>query len=338
METAVVILNFNGINWLKKFLPNVIQHSDKEAEIIIIDNGSTDKSTDYLSQNFPTLKVISLKSNSGFTGGYNQGLKALTHKYFILLNSDVQVTQNWISPMIEMFNKNESIAAIQPKILSFNKKDKFEYAGAAGGYIDALGYPFCRGRVFNQIESDTNQYNSTEEVFWASGACLFIRSSDFFENNGFDDNFFAHMEEIDLCWRLQNKGKKIIFNPNSTVYHVGGGTLDYNSPTKTFLNFRNALFMLHKNDSRNVILIIISKMIFDGIAGIRFLIGGKPKLFLSILKAHFHYYKSIKRLTVFRRNNKRKPNKVLKGFINRLIVWDYFILKKKYFSEIISKQ
>lgn len=333
-STAVVILNFNGLKWLTEFLPSVFVHSKNDADVFVIDNGSTDNSTDYIESNFKEISIIKLANNLGFAGGYNKGLESLKHEFFILLNSDVEVTQNWISPMIQLFKSDSSISAMQPKILSQIEKEKFEHAGAAGGYIDKFGFPFCRGRVFNSVENDNDQYNNIEEVFWASGACLFIRASDFFQNIGFDNSFFAHMEEIDLCWRLKNKGKKIVFNPASTVYHVGGGTLTYNSPKKTYLNFRNSLFMIHKNDSRNIFTIILCKLLIDGIAGIRFLLMGQFTHFFSILKAHFHYYSSISKLNQFRKNNKRKETKALKGVVNKLIIWSYFIQRKKNFKEI----
>lgn len=334
-KTAVVILNYNGLSWLTNFLPTVYLHSNNEANIVVIDNGSTDESIDFIENNFKEIQLIKLTENLGFAEGYNKGLENLKHEFFILLNSDVEVTPNWIPPMIKYFETDPTIAAIQPKILSQLDKDKFEYAGAAGGYIDKFGFPFCRGRVFNSIENDNQQYNNIEEIFWASGACLFVRAIDFFENNGFDSSFFAHMEEIDLCWRLKNKGKKIIFNPNSTVYHVGGGTLNYNSPKKTYLNFRNSLFMLHKNDSRNIFFIILFKLLIDGIAGIRFLLKGEFKHFKSVLKAHFYYYLALKQLTEFRKNNKRKQIKSLKGYVDKLIIWKYFIQRKKSFSKIV---
>ena len=336
-RTAVVILSFNGKKWLDKFLPNVLSNSKDDADIIVIDNGSSDDSVNFIHTTYKEdIKVIQLKKNWGFTGGYNKGLKDLNYDYFILLNSDVEVTPNWIKPIINQFEKDSSIAAVQPKIMSHSQKTTFEYAGACGGFIDKFGYPFCRGRVFDTVEQDINQYNKNTEIFWASGACLFIRSKDFIDEGGFDQNFFAHMEEVDLCWRLKNKGKKIYFNSASVVYHVGGGTLNYNSAKKTFLNFRNSLFTIHKNDSRNVFLIIIIKLILDGIAGFRFILLGKPILCLSILKAHFHYYKAIPRLHKFRKKQSKHDIKTLIGFHNKAIVLSYFLLNKKTFTKIIS--
>ena len=334
-NTAVVILNYNGLNWLSKFLPNVHRHSKNDADIVVIDNGSTDKSIAFIESEYKEIQLIKLPENLGFAEGYNKGVANLKHDFFILLNSDVEVTPNWIAPIIQFFETDSNIAAIQPKILSQLDKEKFEHAGAAGGYIDKFGFPFCRGRVFDSIEKDLQQYNNIEEVFWASGACLFVRAVDFFENNGFDTSFFAHMEEIDLCWRLQNKGKKIIFNPNATVYHVGGGTLTYDNPKKTYLNFRNSLFMIHKNDSRNLFFIISCRLIIDGIAGIRFLLKGQIKHFASVLKAHLHYYLHLKNVNEFRKTNKRIQIRSLKGYVNKLIFWKYFIQQKKTFTEII---
>jgi hypothetical protein len=333
-NTAVVILNYNGLNWLSDFLPSVYLHSKNVADIIVIDNGSTDESNAFIEHEYKEIQLIKLPKNLGFAEGYNKGLENLKHEFFILLNSDVEVTPNWIEPIIEFFETDITIAAIQPKILSQLDKEKFEYAGAAGGYIDKFGFPFCRGRVFDSIEKDLQQYNNIKEVFWASGACLFVRAVDFFDNNGFDSSFFAHMEEIDLCWRLKNKGKKIIFNPNSTVYHVGGGTLTYDNPKKTYLNFRNSLFMIHKNDSRNIFFIISCRLLIDGIAGIRFLLKGQIKHFASVLKAHLHYYLHLKNVSKFRRTSKRIQIRSLKGYVNKLIFWKYFIQQKKTFPEI----
>jgi len=333
LKTAVVILNYNGELWLNKFLPNVIKHS-KEADIYIIDNGSTDESLNFLDENFDTINIIKLKENLGYAGGYNTGLKELNHKYFVLLNSDIEVTENWLSHCISIMEKDETISAVQPKILSFNNRNKFEYAGAAGGFIDYMGYPFCRGRIFNEVENDKGQYNNNIEIFWASGACMFINASHFKDIGGFDASFFAHMEEIDLCWRLKNTGKKIFYCSESTVYHVGGGTLNYSNPNKTYLNFRNNLYLIHKNKSGNLLFFMLFRIILDGIAAFKFLFSGQLAHLFSVFKAHLSYYSNINKLNTFRRNNYRKNTKDLTVLYPRLIIWDYFVKNKKKYSDL----
>jgi GT2 family glycosyltransferase len=243
-RVAVVILNWNGINYLKQFLPSVCASTYPNLEIIIGDNASTDESVVYVRDNYPQVKIIINDQNYGFAGGYNKILTQLDHDYFILLNSDVEVEPNWIEPVISLMESDSKIAAAQPKILSQANKHSFEYAGAAGGFIDDFGYPFCRGRLFDTLELDKGQYNESSEVFWASGAAFFIKRPNWLEMNGLDDDFFAHMEEIDLCWRLKNEGYKIMYCADSQVYHVGGGTLQAESPFKTYLNFRNNLVLL----------------------------------------------------------------------------------------------
>ena len=243
---AVVILNWNGKSWLEKFLPTVLKYSES-AQIYVVDNASTDDSVSFLENDFPSVKIIQNTQNSGFAGGYNEGLKQVEEEIYCLLNSDVEVTEGWLEPILNLFQQNPGIAAIQPKILSYDRKNYFEFAGAGGGLIDNLGYPYCRGRVFDDLEEDKGQYDDETEIFWASGCCFFIRKSDFWLAGGFDERFFAHQEEIDLCWRLINLGKKIFYTGKSTIYHVGGGTLNKQNPRKTFLNIRNNLSMLVKN-------------------------------------------------------------------------------------------
>jgi len=331
---AVVILNWNGEKILGKFLPSVVKYSKKIADIIIIDNASTDNSVAFLKNNYPTIKIIQLEKNHGFAGGYNLGLQEVKHDYYILLNSDVEVTENWIDPVIEVFSLDESIIACQPKIRAYNNKEYFEYAGAAGGYMDKYGYPFCKGRIFNTLEKDENQYNDIEEIFWASGACLFIKSEAYHNAGGFDEFFFAHMEEIDLCWRLKNQGYKIMYCPNSTVFHLGGGTLSKINPKKTFLNFRNSLLAIHKNLPKNIrFKTIFIRLIFDGIAVARFLVSGQPKHAFSVLRAHFSFYSSIQQ-NKLKRNLSNNPNK--KGIINKSIVVEYFIKKRTLYKTIIK--
>ncbi|MEO6303690.1 MAG: glycosyltransferase family 2 protein, partial [Bacteroidia bacterium] len=245
---AIIILNYNGKIFLEKFLPNIIQNSPGH-KIYVADNGSTDDSISFLKENYKQVNVIDLKANYGYAKGYNLALKQVPEDYYVLLNSDVEVASNWIEPVIDLMQKNENIAACQPKLIDFKNRDLFEYAGASGGYIDKYGYPFCRGRIFNSLEQDKGQYNTTAEVFWATGACLFVKAKAFWQVNGFDGDYFAHMEEIDLCWRLKNVGYSIYVQPASVVYHVGGGTLNKLSSRKTFLNFRNNLITLTKNHS-----------------------------------------------------------------------------------------
>ncbi|MCT4582076.1 MAG: glycosyltransferase family 2 protein [Flavobacteriales bacterium] len=333
MKIIVAILNYNGKQWLEKFLPTVVSKS-KEAEIVVIDNASTDDSITFLKQFFPKIQLVINKENHGFAGGYNEGLKSLEADYFILLNSDVEVTDNWIMPVIDALEQDQDIAAAQPKVLAYNNKSHFEHAGAAGGMMDQYGYPFCRGRIFNYTEQDQGQFDAPTEIFWATGACLFIRANVFKEQGGFDANYFAHMEEIDLCWRIKNSGKKILYLPNSTVYHVGGGTLDYMSPFKTYLNFRNSLYTLHKNYDGFLPLVIFIRLVLDGIAGIKFLFGGEFKNIWSIIKSHFHYYKHIPQLNKQRRALPQKKYSQLVGVYNKSIVWQFFALKKQNYSDL----
>jgi hypothetical protein len=334
-KIAVVILNWNGINFLKKFLPILIEKSNTpEVELWVADNNSQDKSLEYIKENFPKIKTLSFNKNYGFAEGYNKALSQINAQYFVLLNSDVEVTDNWIMPIIEYMDNHPEVAAAQPKILSYHNKSKFEYAGAAGGYIDKYGYPFCRGRILNTIEEDTGQYNTEKEIFWASGACLFIRANDFL-NNKFDEDFFAHMEEIDLCWRLKNKNKKIMYLPKSKIYHVGGGTLPQNSPHKLYLNFRNNLLLLYKNLPKNdTFKIIIQRMFLDGISAIFFLLKLQFSYFYAVIKAHIHFYKLLKKF----KNKRRKLlifNKKQKLIYNKSIVFDYFFKKKHKFDDLI---
>lgn len=287
---AIVILNWNGKSWLEQFLPSVLKFSEN-AEVFVIDNLSTDDSIQFLKTSFPTVKIVQNEQNFGFAGGYNEGLKHIDAEYYCLLNSDVEVTENWLKPVLDLFEKDKNIAAIQPKILSFANKNYFEFAGAAGGFIDNLGYPYCRGRVFDDLEEDKGQYNDETEIFWASGCCLFIRSKDFWLQNGFDARFFAHQEEIDLCWRLKNSGKKVFYTGKSTVYHVGGGTLAKQNPQKTYLNIRNNLSMLLKNlPFPKLVWLIFFRLCLDGVAGLYFgLKLGFPHLW-AVVRGHFGFY------------------------------------------------
>jgi GT2 family glycosyltransferase len=337
LKTAVVILNWNGEKFLKQFLPSLIKNTpDPETEIIIADNDSKDDSIAFLNENYPELRQIILDKNYGYTGGYNRALMQIEAEYFVLLNSDIEVSENWLTPLVKMMDSDNTIAACQPKILSFYHKNDFEYAGAAGGFIDKYGYPFCRGRILNTIESDKEQYNDSCDVFWATGSSLVVRAEMFIKVGGLDDDFFAHMEEIDLCWRLKNMGYRIVYNPESVIYHVGGGTLPNNSPFKLYLNFRNNLFLLYKNLPKGKLFgVLFTRMILDGLSAITFLLKLSFKDFYAVLKAHIHFYKSLEKL-------REKRKKLLldvqvskhKEMYKRSIVFDYFISKRKSFNDL----
>lgn len=325
MRIAIIILNWNGKKLLEEFLPFVIKYSP-DAKIYIADNASTDDSVAFLKSHYPAIEIIQNKTNHGYAGGYNKALEYVEEDIYVLLNSDVEVTENWLVPIIDTFKQDEETAIIQPKILDYYKRNHFEYAGAAGGFIDKYGYPFCRGRIFNTIEEDTNQYGDTE-IFWASGACLFIRKDVFWELGGFDEDFFAHQEEIDLCWRAFNNNYTIRVCTNSVIYHVGGATLKNTSPHKTFLNFRNSLWMLVKNvPSNKLFTILLMRLIIDGVAGIHFVLKGQFFHFLAVLKAHFYFYL---KLPYFLKKRTRKQRSDY--YKNRSIVVRYYILNgKKY--------
>ena len=336
-KIAIVILNWNGEKLFEKFLPSVIEYSKgTNIEIIVADNGSSDQSVSYLKQNFPSIKIIDLKENFGFAEGYNQALKQVEADYFVLLNSDVKVSENWINPCIEHFEADEKVASIQPKILSYNQPDSFEYAGAAGGFIDKFGYPFCRGRILNQLEKDNNQYDNSTQLFWASGACMFVRSNAFEKLGGLDGDFWAHMEEIDLCWRLKNSGFKILYEPKSIVYHLGGGTLTYGSTQKIYLNFRNNLYMLFKNLPRNQFKrIFLTRMVLDGIAAVKFILGLNLREFWAVVKAHVSFYQNLGKLI---RKRKETQKQVLvkehPEVYSKSIMWKFFLQKKRKFSDL----
>lgn len=290
-KVAVVILNWNGKELLKKYLQSVVDNSH-QAEVVVVDNNSTDDSIKFLQDNYPTVRLIILDKNYGFTGGYNKGLKEIDSDYYVLLNSDVQVTNNWIEPIISLMESDEKIAICQPKLLSYNNKKEFEYAGAAGGYIDYLGYPFCAGRIFQHLEHDIGQYNKPREVFWASGAAMFIKSNIFHEFNGLDEDFFAHMEEIDLCWRVKNAGYKVFYCPFSAVYHLGGGTLNKISPKKTYLNFRNNLLLLYKNlPQKQYRKVMVIRAFLDILAAFVFLLTSSTGEFKAVIKARRDFKK-----------------------------------------------
>lgn len=329
MKLAIVILNWNGQQLLETFLPSVVNFADGHT-IYVIDNASTDTSVSYIETQFPSVNCIKLEHNSGYAGGYNEGLKQIDADVYCLLNSDIEVTENWLNPIIDTFKTEVNTVIIQPKILDYHHKNKFEYAGAGGGFIDQLGYPYCRGRIFESLEEDKGQYNDQKEIFWASGACLFIRAKTFKDLGGFDSKFFAHMEEIDLCWRAQNKGLNVAYVGTSTVYHVGAASLKASDPKKTFLNFRNSLYTLVKNTDKSLVLVVLLRLILDGIVGLRFLLQAKPKHMIAIIKAHGSFYKALPYLLQFRHQHSiRKSHHQLPS-----IVWSYFVLNKKYFNKL----
>lgn len=332
MHIAVVILNWNGRKMLERFLPSVTQHTTGNAEVVIADNGSTDDSLAFLQQHYPTLRVIALDKNYGFAGGYNRALEQIEADYFVLLNDDVEVTPHWLDPVVEAMQADEHVAVAQPKLLMLDKRDTFEYAGGAGGFIDCLGYPFCRGRLFTSLERDNGQYDDQREIFWASGAAMFVKSAVWRELGGLDDDFFAHMEEIDFCWRAKNKGYKVLCVPQSTVYHLGGGTLPKSSPFKTQLNFRNNLSMLYKNlpDSRRNSVLAL-RIVLDWVAALTFLLGGKPQEFTAVFKAHQEFRNWIPSLRLKRYAIKPKPVSCI--YDNWLLV-DYHIRRRQHFREL----
>lgn len=334
-DIAVAILNWNGADLLRRFLPSVIQHSSDLATIYVIDNASTDNSMEVLQNEFPEIKTITISDNLGYAGGYNAGLRNIEEEFIVLLNSDVEVTENWLTPLYQRFSDDDALAAIQPKIKDVSQKDSFEYAGAAGGFIDYLGYPFCRGRLFYQLEEDNHQYEDYREVFWATGACLMVRKEAFIEVKGFNEKLFAHMEEIDLCWRFHNYGFKVACDPKSIVYHLGGGTLNKLSSRKTFLNFRNSLIILLLNlPEKEAFVKILSRLVLDGIAGVKFLLGGQPKHMIAVIKAHFSFYSMYFQLTLDRADVPQRSMKELSGVYSKSLVWDFFKRKKKRFSDL----
>ena len=336
-KVAVVILNFNGKHFLQQFLPSVVSTS-ADAKIVVADNGSTDGSADFVKKEFPNVDVISLSKNKGFCGGYNEVLKQVQAKYYVLLNSDVEVTSGWLSPIVELMDGDQSIAAAQPKILSQRSKNKFEYAGAAGGQIDILGYPFCRGRLFDSIEEDLGQYNDEAEIFWASGACMFVRADLYHQMGGLDEDFFAHMEEIDLCWKLSRAGYKIFYCGKSTVYHVGGGTLSASNPRKTYFNFRNGLSLLIKHQRlSSLIWKFPLRILLDWVAAIHFLLIGSGIHTQAVIIAHLSFIRRFGHEMKKRAITKRQIGNFRTANIYRgLIVLDYFVGRKKTYKDLLS--
>jgi GT2 family glycosyltransferase len=336
-KTAIVILNWNGLAFLKMFLGSLIDYStDSETVVCIADNGSTDGSPEWVASTYAGIKLIRLDKNYGFAGGYNMALDKIEAKYFVLVNSDIEVTPGWLQPLVRFMDSNDDVASCQPKILSYHKREYFEYAGAAGGFIDKYGYPFCRGRIFDKIEEDKGQYNSQIDVFWSSGACMMVRSDAWKRCGGFDPGFFAHMEEIDLCWRFNKAGYRVSFIPDSEVYHVGGGSLPYEAPFKTYLNFRNNLYLLYKNlpDNRLHSILFIRKLL-DGVAAAMFLLKGNPKSVKSVWNAHIEYYKRLSELKIKRKIVKESEiNHFPSLILNKSIVFEFYVKGNKTFNSL----
>lgn len=335
-EVAVVILNHNGKKYLEQFLPAVVECST-DSQVVVADNGSTDGSVELIKKKFPSVHIILLGRNEGFSKGYNLALQQIQARYYVLLNSDVEVTPGWLTPLVHLMNSNTEIGACQPKIKYYHQKHMFEYAGAAGGFIDKWGYPFCRGRIFISVEEDSGQYNDTREVFWASGACMMVRAAAYWQTGGLDEYFFAHMEEIDLCWRMKNAGYTIYACGSSYVYHIGGGTLPKSNPRKTFLNFRNGLVLLYKNlPAQQLLPVIFTRLVLDGIAAVKFLISESPKDFLAVAGAHFNFYRyfmlwrSRRQQGIPQTTTDRHPQMYAGS-----VVYAFFIKKKKKFSELL---
>lgn len=334
-KVAIVILNYNGKHHLEKFLPSVVQHSS-EYNLIVADNASTDDSVPFLKAHYPGIQVIVNATNGGFAQGYNEALRHVDAEYYVLLNSDVEVTESWVKPMLALLEQHPNIAGCQPKICAYSDRTKFEHAGAAGGFLDRNYYPFCRGRIFDQTEIDTGQYDDTHEVFWATGACMMIRSDLFHRVGGFDTTFFAHMEEIDLCWRLKRLGYSFYAVGTSKVYHLGGGTLQYMSPKKTYLNFRNSLFMITKNHDGFLPGMLLKRLILDGLATIQFVTKGQFKHIAALLKAHFSFYAHLNEMLRKRKQFKAENhiNFNRRGLYQGSIIFDRFLKKQTKFSEL----
>jgi len=333
---SIVLLSYNSKHFLEQFLPPLIKYTPESYEIVVVNNGSTDDTDTYLSENFPQIRTIKIKENKGFTNGYVESLKQIDAKYYCLISSDIEVSENWAQPVVELMEKDENVAACQPKIKSWHRRNEFEYAGACGGFLDKYGYLFCRGRIFYSVEEDHGQYDENAEIFWASGACFFVRADLYHQSGGLDDDFFAHMEEVDLCWRFRNMGYKIMCVPKSEVFHVGGSIISYGSATKTYRNYRNNLILLTKNLPLNQLIWKLPyRFILDGIAFFHLLFIGQVKLAFVIIKSHFHFHMRtlhwIKSRKVARKMAKKE---VITAFYPKSIVWKYFINKVRHFSDL----
>lgn len=332
MKIAIVILNWNGQVLLENYLPSVTQYSTG-ATIYLADNASTDQSVQFVRNNYPEVKIIQNATNGGFAKGYNEALKHVDADVFCLLNSDVEVTENWLEPITKIFTDVSDASIVQPKILDLLNPEFFEYAGAGGGFIDRLGYPFCRGRIFQTLEEDNGQYDDFIEIFWATGACMFIKSPVFRELGGFDEDYFAHQEEVDLCWRAKNKGYKVYYTGASSVYHLGGSTLSNMNPKKTYLNFRNSLFSITKNLPRKKAFpIIFARLILDGVAFFRFIFQSRVKHGFAILRAHLSFYRHLRRMYRKREKVNFTPN----YYLVKSIVWSYFVNGIRNFNVLVK--
>lgn len=342
LKLAVVILNYNGVEHLKKYLHSVRNEIPDYSRLYIADNASTDESVAFLQKEFPAVDLILLPENAGYAGGYNEALHQIDAEYYFLVNSDVELKAGAIHPLVTFLDSRSEYAACQPKVLSLTEPDCFEHAGAGGGWLDRLGYPFCRGRILSTTEKDEGQYDDVSDIFWATGAALMIRAADFRRAGKFDADFFAHMEEIDLCWRLQRLHRKIAVVPSSVIYHLGGGTLDYTHPRKTYLNFRNSLLMLLKNESSASLLWLLPvRLVLDGVAGIRFAMSREWKNLSAICRAHFSFYRYFSKFRKKRKDFKKHfhhgtptENRKFSGRFGGSVIWNYYILKKKIFSEL----
>jgi GT2 family glycosyltransferase len=335
-DTAVVILSYNGTKWHELFLPRIVAEMPAGYEVIVADNASTDDTLQYVQANFPTVKTLRIDINHGFANGYYEALKQERAKYYVLLSADFEVTEGWFQPLHQAMQRDGMLAACQPKIRYWREKENFEYAGAGGGFMDKFGYLFCRGRIFFDIEKDYGQYNDNIEVFWASGGCIMVSADLYHKVGGLDKDFYAHMEEVDLCWRLKNAGYKIGYIGKSVVYHVGGSVISYGSPQKLYYNFRNNLILLIKNEEGYRLLWLFPlRLVLDGVAGLRLLLTGNFKQTLTILKAHLHVYRHIgKWLKARRENNKLITRRNKAGIYSRSIVWDYFLRRHKKFTDL----
>lgn len=341
MKLAIVILNWNGRAYLEQFLPILLQHNEPYAEIVVADNASTDDSVEYLQQNFPQIRIVQNDQNYGFAQGYNEALKQIDAEYYCLLNSDIEVCENWIQPVISLMDSNPDVAICQPKLLSYYDRNKFEYAGAAGGYIDGYGYPFCRGRIFETVEEDKGQYNDVHEIFWATGACMFVRAELYHKYGGLDNDFFAHMEEIDFCWRIKRAGYKVMYCPDAKVYHIGGGTLPKHSPRKTYLNYRNNIMLLHKNMPKpRLYWVLLLRIGLDIVASIRFLLDSGWGDFAAVFRAYGYIISHLRKISRKRhrsietRTGKQVNVQQVPDQYKNLIVLDYYLRGKKRFSQL----
>lgn len=335
-RVAVVILNWNGEGFLRQFLPNVLQHSTlDDVRVIVADNGSTDGSLTLLSEQFPQVEQIRLPQNYGFAEGYNRALAQIRATYYVLLNSDVQVTSGWLAPLLAFMDNHPQAAACAPKLLAHHHREQFEYAGAAGGFIDRWGYPFCQGRILSAIENDRGQYEQPRNVFWASGAAMFVRASAYQQAGGLDARFFAHMEEIDLCWRFHNMGLQVGYVPTSTVYHVGGGTLPNNSPRKLYLNYRNSLYMLHKNLNTIALWpVLLLRMVLDGLSGLLYLASAKPQSTAAVMRAHFDFWRTLRSSQRIRKQTLKRPRRKIDTIYQRSMLIDFFVLHRQTFNRL----